>query len=484
MDAEQAKDGISVAAGLDDLRRPARAGRAARGRLRWRRPELHLPAADPRRPSTWTRPRRLCDYLATLGVGAVYLSPLLPSAHGSDHGYDVVRFDTVDPQRGGLAGWHRTARRRPGARPAASWSTSCPNHIGVADAAENPAWWDVLRAGQRSPYARWFDIDWAARPAAAAGARRRLRRRRSSTSSARSSELRYFEHRFPIAPGTGPERATTGRGRARPAALRAGQLPPGRHRAELPPVLRRHHPGRPAGRGPGGLRRHPRPDRCAGCATDGIDGLRIDHPDGLADPAGYLRRLRELAGAGRVDHGGEDPRAGRGAAGGLAGGRHHRLRRAGRGRRGVFVDPAAEAAARPALPRAHRRRATTCRARRAAASAWSATTILRAEVPPAGAGSCPACRTRPTAALTELLVALPGLPLLPAGRRRATWPQADRAGPRSAARNWPTPIARARPPAGRPGRRAGRAGSSRPPARSWPRASRTPPTTATTGSSR
>jgi len=33
---------------------------------------------------------------------------------------------------------------------------------------------------------------------------------------------------------------------------------------------------------------------------DGVlDGLRVDHPDGLADPAGYLRRLRE-AGVGRV----------------------------------------------------------------------------------------------------------------------------------------------------------------------------------------
>ena len=30
-----------------------------------------------------------------------------------------------------------------------------------------------------------------------------------------------------------------------------------------------------------------------------VDGLRIDHPDGLADPAGYLRRLRER-GAGRI----------------------------------------------------------------------------------------------------------------------------------------------------------------------------------------
>ena len=47
-----------------------------------------------------------------------------------------------------------------------------PNHAGVAAAAENPAWWDVLRLGAQSAYARWFDIDWSARPAAAAGAGR------------------------------------------------------------------------------------------------------------------------------------------------------------------------------------------------------------------------------------------------------------------------------------------------------------------------
>ncbi|MGH9060276.1 MAG: alpha-amylase family glycosyl hydrolase, partial [Acidimicrobiales bacterium] len=46
----------------------------------------------------------VCDYLATLGVGALYLSPLLPSAAGSDHGYDVVGFDRVDPARGGIDG--------------------------------------------------------------------------------------------------------------------------------------------------------------------------------------------------------------------------------------------------------------------------------------------------------------------------------------------------------------------------------------------
>ena len=39
-----------------------------------------------------------------------------------------------------------------------------------------------------------------------------------------------------------------------------------------------------------------------------VEGLRIDHPDGLADPRGYLERLRSEGAAPRL--GREDPRAG------------------------------------------------------------------------------------------------------------------------------------------------------------------------------
>ena len=125
--------------------------------------------------------------------------------------------------------------------------------------------------------------------------------------------LRYFEHVLP-GPGRhrGPRRcrscwtgSTTG--------WRYWRV--GRRGAELPPVLRRRHPGRGAGGGPGGLRRHPR--AAAAAAGDGdIDGLRVDHPDGLADPRGYLARLPQ-ASAGSLGGGGEDPRGRRGAAGGL-----------------------------------------------------------------------------------------------------------------------------------------------------------------------
>ena len=52
--------------------------------------------------------------------------------------------------------------------------------------------------------------------------------------------------------------------------------------------------------------RHARQGPRARRATGVVDGLRVDHPDGLADPAGYLRRLRDARRGARL--GREDPR--------------------------------------------------------------------------------------------------------------------------------------------------------------------------------
>ena len=64
--------------------------------------------------------------------------------------------------------------------------------------------------------------------------------------------------------------------------------------AQLPPLLRRRHADRRARRGPRGLRRDPR--GVLDCRQGVVDGLRIDHPDGLADPQAYLERLRDATG--------------------------------------------------------------------------------------------------------------------------------------------------------------------------------------------
>ena len=74
-----------------------------------------------------------------------------------------------------------------------------PNHLGIEHPIENPAWWDVLRLGQDSPYASWFDIDWSRGRIVVPvlGDDPQL--------SVVDGELRYFEHRFPLAPGSWSE---------------------------------------------------------------------------------------------------------------------------------------------------------------------------------------------------------------------------------------------------------------------------------------
>ncbi len=110
---------------------------------------------------------------------------------------------------------------------------------------------------------------------------------------------------------------------ARPGAARA-VLRLGSGDGLAPALLRRRRARRRARRGSGGLRRDAR-GRCSSSSRDGlVDGLRIDHPDGLANPREYLERLRDARR--RADLGGEDPRAGRAAARRLAGRGHDRLR--------------------------------------------------------------------------------------------------------------------------------------------------------------
>ena len=120
--------------------------------------------------------------------------------------------------------------------------------------------------------------------------------------------LRYFDHVLPVRPGT----------RACPCAdllaaqhYRLADWRDRRDRAELAAVLRHHHADRRSGsRTPTSS---PPPTRCCcgWCAEGLIDGLRVDHPDGLADPRGYLRpagrRDRRRLGRRREDPGaGED----------------------------------------------------------------------------------------------------------------------------------------------------------------------------------
>jgi len=229
-------------------------------------------------------------YLAELGVGAVYVSPLLRSTTGSSHGYDVVDHRLVDPDRGGQAG---LATLADACRTAGLGLVVdiVPNHMGVAAPAENHAWWDVLRLGRKSPFARWFDIDWETNggriliPVLADDADP------GANLTVTESELHYYEHRYPIAPGTGQGSAASVHDRQHYRLV-------GFRLADTEQNYRRFF----AETGLAGLRVE---DPAVFEATHaellrwvtayGVSGLRIDHPDGLADPGGYLDRLAASA---------------------------------------------------------------------------------------------------------------------------------------------------------------------------------------------
>ena len=99
----------------------------------------------------------IVDYLDDLGVGAVYLSPILKAEKGSLHGYNLVDPSTLNPELGTEAAFREWARAL-ASRGIGRVADFVPNHMGIASG-ENPWWNDVLENGPASLYADFFDID-------------------------------------------------------------------------------------------------------------------------------------------------------------------------------------------------------------------------------------------------------------------------------------------------------------------------------------
>ena len=232
----------------------------------------------------------VAGYLADLGVSHAYSSPLLRSAEGSNHGYDTVDHAHIDEARGGRDGFDRFVESLHQFGLGMVLDL-VPNHMGVADAAAAPWWWDVLEHGQDSEHAAAFDIDWEF-----GGGRVRLPVLGSAEDVAElkivDGELHYYENRFPIAPGTE-------QGSAQEVHDRQHYELVDWRRADAELNYRRFF----AINTLAGLRVE---DPAIFDATHelvlklvdhgAVDGLRIDHPDGLADPKGYLDRLAEASG--------------------------------------------------------------------------------------------------------------------------------------------------------------------------------------------
>jgi (1->4)-alpha-D-glucan 1-alpha-D-glucosylmutase len=251
-------------------------------------------------------------YLRQLGVDWAYLSPLLRATEGSDHGYDVVGPSLVDPARGGAEGLARFAASARDAGLGVLVDT-VPNHMGVAVPRQNPWWWDLLTYGRGSRYAEAFDVDWDF-----GGGRIRIpvlggdldgivdagELRIDPTPSERAPHgtLHYFDNVFPLAPDSvqDDERDDL----ENPAVVRAivdrqhyelmfwrreaAELNYRRFfavttlagvRVEVPWVFDESHA------------------EIVRWVRDGlVDGIRVDHPDGLLDPGAYLDRLAAATG--------------------------------------------------------------------------------------------------------------------------------------------------------------------------------------------
>jgi (1->4)-alpha-D-glucan 1-alpha-D-glucosylmutase len=100
----------------------------------------------------------ILDYLDELGISHVYCSPYLQARAGSMHGYDVVDHHRINDELGGEDARSRfvTALSQRGM---GHILDIVPNHMAVNDRA-NRWWWNVLKHGPESRYAAFFDIDW------------------------------------------------------------------------------------------------------------------------------------------------------------------------------------------------------------------------------------------------------------------------------------------------------------------------------------
>jgi (1->4)-alpha-D-glucan 1-alpha-D-glucosylmutase len=100
----------------------------------------------------------LVPYLDELGISHAYLSPILKAQPGSTHGYDTVDHTQINPEIGSLEDFRALAHALQ-QRGMGILLDFVPNHMGVGGA-DNAQWLDVLKFGPASRYADWFDINW------------------------------------------------------------------------------------------------------------------------------------------------------------------------------------------------------------------------------------------------------------------------------------------------------------------------------------
>ncbi|WP_431642651.1 malto-oligosyltrehalose synthase [Enterobacter mori] len=246
---------------------------------------------------TFDRVVALIPYFRDLGISHLYASPVFTATTDSTHGYDVTDPNEIDPAIGGRDGFNRmaSALRQAGM---GLILDIVPNHMSTS--LENRWWRDVIEHGKQSRYARYFDIDWS-RPLTlpflgdtfeAELEKGAIRFNRDSVTN--KAALVYYDTAYPLNPGTWDENKSI-------AELHEAQSWRLMSWREAPKQLswRRFFEitGLVGVRVEDEQVFHDTHRLILELVHDGtVDGLRIDHIDGLADPLEYLQRLRQATG--------------------------------------------------------------------------------------------------------------------------------------------------------------------------------------------
>jgi (1->4)-alpha-D-glucan 1-alpha-D-glucosylmutase len=262
-----------------------------------------------------TQAEALVPYLHDLGISHVYASPLFLASPHSLHGYDVCDFGRLNPEAGTEADLEKLVASLH-AKKMGLILDIVPNHMGISSP-ENQWWQDVLTNGKKSRYAGYFDIDWGPARKDLVGKvlmpilsdKYEIILNRGELKVLWENNtfvLGYHEHRFPL---TG---SLTGKLPIEAKALEQFNA----DFVALDKLIRRQHyllEFHEQGDLTLNYRRFfavstlaaiREEDEEVFAAAHGLvrqwyekgwlDGVRVDHPDGLRDPETYLRRLREI----------------------------------------------------------------------------------------------------------------------------------------------------------------------------------------------
>ncbi|HEX6916142.1 MAG TPA: malto-oligosyltrehalose synthase, partial [Chitinophagaceae bacterium] len=239
----------------------------------------------------------IIQYLVDLGVATVYASPVFKSVPGSTHGYDGLDPNQLNPEIGTLEQLKRITKKL--RSQGVGWLQDIvPNHMAFNP--ENRWLRDVLEKGQHSEYAGFFDIDWNEKlmvpflgndlETVIAANELKL------VTIDGKKQLQYYDSEYPISE-IDTEGKNAGNVRqlleAQSYRLCSWQETDSRINYRRfftinglicmnmhdPDVFNAYH------------------QLAGNLVKEGVfQGLRIDHIDGLYDPATYLRRLRERCG--------------------------------------------------------------------------------------------------------------------------------------------------------------------------------------------